>query len=161
MIIAIGADHGGFKLKEKIKKYLVKRGYTVRDYGTCSEESCDYPEIGYRVAEAVIKRKAAKGILICKTGIGQAIVANKVLGIRAAVCHNLTAARYSREHNDVNVLVLAGLFVDEDTAKKITALWLKTRFQGGRHRRRVEQIKKIEKSLRQTADNDSQRKTAI
>ncbi len=147
MIIAIGADHGGFRLKEKIKKYLKSRGYIVKDCGTHSLESCDYPQIGLEVAQAVAAKKADKGLLICKTGIGQSIVANKVPGIRAAVCFNLTSARYSRQHNDANVLVLGSLFVKENLAKRILGVWLREKFEGGRHKRRVNQIKNIEKKF--------------
>ncbi len=147
MIIAIGADHGGFRLKEKIKKYLKSRDYIVKDYGTHSLESCDYPQIGFKVAQAVATKKVDKGLLICKTGIGQSIVANKVPGIRAAVCFNLTSARYSRQHNDANVLVLGSLFVKENLAKRILGVWLKEKFEGGRHKRRINQIKEIEKRI--------------
>lgn len=147
MIVAIGADHGGFKLKEKIKKYLKSKGYIVKDCGTHSLKSCDYPQIGLEVAQAVATKKADKGLLICKTGIGQSIVANKVPGIRAAVCFNLTSARYSRQHNDANVLVLGSLFVNENLANRILGVWLREKFEGGRHKRRVNQIKKIEKRI--------------
>ncbi len=147
MIIAVGADHGGFRLKEKIKKYLKSRDYIVKDCGTHSLESCDYPKIGLKVAQVVATKKADKGLLICKTGIGQSIVANKVPGIRAAVCFNLTSARYSRQHNDANVLVLGSLFVNENLAKRILGIWLKTKFEGGRHKRRINQIKEIGKRI--------------
>ena len=122
MIIAIGADHGGFKLKEKIKEYLAKNGHIVKDYGTHSLKSCDYPQIGFKVAQAVAAKKAERGLLICKTGIGQSIVANKVPGIRAAVCLNVKCARYSRKHNDANVLVLGSLFVKENLARRISSV---------------------------------------
>jgi len=147
MIIAIGADHGGFALKEKMKLYLEHIGCTVKDCGTYSLESCDYPQIGFEVAQAVAGKKAHKGLLICKTGVGQSIVANKVPGIRAAVCLSAACAAYSRRHNDANVLVFGSLFVKEALAKRILSTWLKTKFEGGRHRRRVEQIKKIENKI--------------
>lgn len=147
MIIAMGADHGGFRLKEKIKKYLEKAGYIVKDYGTYSLESCDYPQIGFKVAQAVAGKKADRGLLLCKTGIGQSIVANKIPGIRAAVCFNLACARYSRQHNDANVLILGSLFIKENLAKRILSIWLKTKFEGGRHKRRINQIRAIERKV--------------
>ncbi|MFH1856190.1 MAG: ribose 5-phosphate isomerase B [Candidatus Omnitrophota bacterium] len=147
MIIAIGADHGGFELKEKVKEYLNKKGHKVKDYGTHSTESCDYPKIGFEVAKAVSDKKVSRGILVCKTGIGEAIVANKVPGARAAVCPNITCARFSRQHNDVNVLVFGSLFVKEAEAKKILDVWLETKFEGGRHKRRVNQIREIERKI--------------
>jgi ribose 5-phosphate isomerase B len=150
MIIAIGADHAGFRLKEKIKKYLKDAGYLVKDYGTNSLESCDYPQIGLKVALAVAHKRARRGLLICKTGVGQSIVANKVPGVRAAVCLNLSSARYSRKHNDANVLVFGSLFLRESMAKRILGVWLKTKFEGGRHKRRVSQIREIEKKFLKT-----------
>lgn len=143
--IVIGSDHGGFKLKEKLKAFLAKKGYTVKDAGCFNQESCDYPEFAYAVAESIAQGKFTKGILICKSGIGNSIVANKVKGVRAALCYNLKAAKLSRQHNDANLLVLGALFVKEALAKRIASLWLKTEFEGGRHLRRLRQIKKIEK----------------
>src|SRR3989339_2034460 len=142
--IAIGSDHGGFSLKEKLKAYLEKKGYAVKDAGCFSEESCDYPAYAYAVAKEVSSGRCSKGILICKSGIGNSIVANKVKGERAALCYNLKEARLSRQHNDANVLVLGDLFVNEAMAKRIVSLWLKTEFEGGRHLRRVKQIGHIE-----------------
>jgi len=147
MKIAIGADHGGFKLKEKLKKYLKTKGHSVRDFGTYSLASCDYPKIGFEVALAIAKKKAKMGILVCKTGIGQAIVANKIPGVRAGVCSDVRCARYSRKHNDTNVLVLGSLFIKEALAKKILSVWLATKFEAGRHKRRLNQIKEIEKKF--------------
>lgn len=145
MKIAIGSDHGGFQLKEKIAGFLRKKGYKVLDFGTDSLESCDYPLIACEVAKSVAKKKADKGILVCKTGIGNSIVANKVKGIRAALCYNIKAAELSRRHNNSNVLVLGALFTDIAKAKDIMGVWLKTKFEGGRHTRRVKQIERIEK----------------
>lgn len=144
MRIAIGSDHGGFKLKQDLVKYFKQKKYCVIDVGCFSDESCDYPKYSYAAAELVGTKKADRGIVICKSGIGNSIVANKLKGVRAALCINIAQARSSREHNDANVLVLGALFVKENTAKRMASLWLKTKFLGGRHARRVEQIKKIE-----------------
>lgn len=144
MKIVMGADHGGFKLKKTLVKFLKEKGCVVKDAGVFSEESCDYPPVGYEVAQLVGKKVFSRGILICKTGIGMSIIANKVKGVRAALCDRVEIARSSREHNDANVLVLAANIVSPRRAKKIIEVWLTTRARGGRHRRRVEQIKKIE-----------------
>ena len=145
--IIIGSDHGGFWLKEKLKAFLERRGYKVKDAGCFSRESCDYPQFAYEVARQVSSGRFKKGILVCKSGIGNSIVANKVAGIRAALCYNLRAAKLSRLHNDANLLVLGALFVKEPLAKRIASLWLKTGFAGGRHLRRVKQIRKIEEDI--------------
>ena len=145
--IVVGADHGGFALKEVLKKYLEKKGYPVQDVGTYSEERCDYPVTAFAAAEAVARRKAERGIIICKSGIGDSIVANKVPGVRAALAYNLKAAQLSRQHNDSNVLVLGSLFVSERLAKRMVMAWLKTEFEGGRHAKRLKQITAIEKRL--------------
>lgn len=144
-IIPIASDHGGFVLKEKMKKFLAQKGFEVKDYGTYSQESCDYPKFAYSLAKDVSQGKYDKGILICKSGIGNSIVANKLPRIRAALCYNAKAAQLSREHNNSNILVLGSLFVNEALAKKIAGVWLKTEFTGGRHQRRLNQIRKIEK----------------
>lgn len=145
MKIVIGADHGGFKLKESLVRFLISEGHEVKDMGTCSEESCDYPLMGYEVGKAVGAKKFLRGILICKTGIGMSIVANKVKGVRAALCDRVDIARSSREHNDANVLVFAASIVSAEKAKKILKVWLSTKHIGGRHGRRVKQIREIEK----------------
>ncbi|MFH1406753.1 MAG: ribose 5-phosphate isomerase B [Candidatus Omnitrophota bacterium] len=145
MQIAIGSDHRGYKLKQKLIPYLKKLRHSVRDYGTRSEESCDYPNYSYAVAKAVASGACKKGIIICYTGIGSAIAANKVPGIRAGVSNNVLAAKMSRLHNDTNVLVLGAGFVAPKKAKDIIKVWLKTKFEGGRHLRRVRQIRQIEK----------------
>ena len=144
MHIAIGSDHGGFKLKQAIIASLKKRKLSVKDFGSDSEESCDYPQYAYQVAKYVAAKSARRGILVCKSGIGTSIVANKVAGIRAALCHNIKTAKLSRQHNDANVLVLGSLFVDSAKAKKMINEWLATKFEGGRHLRRVKQIERIE-----------------
>lgn len=144
MKIVIGSDHGGFKLKETLAKFLRSKGHTVKDIGAFSEESCDYPAIGYNLARKVASRAYPRGILICKTGIGMSMVANKVRGARAALCDREDIARSSREHNDSNILVFAANIVTPGKAKKILEAWLKAGRPGGRHARRVSQIKKIE-----------------
>mgnify|MGYP001558774394 CR=1 FL=1 len=143
--IIIGSDHRGVVLKDKLKKYLESRDYQITDIGAFSKQSCDYPDTAYTVAKAVSGKKFTKGILICYSGIGNCIVANKIPGVRAAVCYNVKLARFSREHNDTNVLVLAAGFVSQVQAKKILDTWLKTKFSAGRHLRRLNKIKKIEK----------------
>jgi RpiB/LacA/LacB family sugar-phosphate isomerase len=146
--IVIASDHAGFGLKEKLKPYLEKKGFKIKDLGTGSKDSCDYPEFAYSLARAISQGKYKRGILICKSGIGNSIVANRLPAVRAALCYNVKAARLSREHNDSNVLVLGSLFVNLNLAKKITGVWLNTEFKGGRHQRRLNQIKRIEKEIR-------------
>lgn len=145
--IVIASDHAGFALKEKLKPFLQKKGFALKDIGTYSKERCDYPELAYALAKEIALKKFSRGILICKSGIGNSIVANKLPGVRAALCYNATAARLSREHNDSNVLVLGSAFVTGAQAKRIASVWLNTVFAGGRHARRVNQIKKIEKRI--------------
>ncbi len=143
--LAIGADHGGYKLKEELKKMLGRMKYKIQDVGTDSEESCDYPEYGYKVAKSVAGKKAERGIVICRSGIGMTIIANKVRGVRAGNCSSIKEAVSSREHNDTNVLSLAADKISTGEAKKIVKAWLNTKALKGRHSRRVDQIKKIEK----------------
>ncbi len=143
--IAIGSDHGGFQLKEILKKYLLSKGYAVEDFGTYTDKSCDYPLVGYKAAKSVSRGRFKKAILICKTGIGMAVVANKLRNVRSGVCNTLHQAKTSRLHNDTNVLSLAAKYVTAGNAKRITGVWLNTGALGGRHRRRVNQIKKLEK----------------
>jgi ribose 5-phosphate isomerase B len=148
--ILIASDHAGYALKEKLKPYLDKKLlFKVRDLGTYSDERCDYPVFAYELAKAISKREYSLGILICKTGIGNSIVANRLPGVRAALCYNVKAARLSREHNDSNVLILGSSFVNEALAKRILSVWLNTRFKGGRYQRRINQIRQIEKELKQ------------
>ena len=147
--IAIAADHAGFALKEKLKAYLRKKGLKVEDLGTASTRRCDYPEFAYTLARQVSTGKYNRGVLICKTGIGNSIVANRFPGVRAALCYNVKAARLSREHNDSNVLVLGSAFVNAGQARRILWVWLNTAFSSGRHKRRLNQIKKIERKLGQ------------
>lgn len=144
MIIAIGSDHGGFELKDHLIKFLRGRNYEVNDLGTHSRDSCDYPLMGFEVGKAVSDGKAARGILICKSGIGMAIIANKVPGVRAAACYNKELARSAREHNDTNVLVFGASFVDPKLAEEMADIWLTTEALKERHLRRVDQIKELE-----------------
>ncbi|MDP8299647.1 MAG: ribose 5-phosphate isomerase B [Candidatus Tantalella remota] len=145
--IAIGADHGGFKLKEAIKKILEAKKYKVYDMGTFSDESCDYPEYGFEVAKKVSTGGASQGIVICKTGIGMSVVANKLPGVRAGLCASLADAVSARKHNDTNILVLAAAKVSGKKAQDITRAWLRTEALKGRHGRRVKQIKDLEKKV--------------
>jgi len=145
--ILIASDHAGFALKEKLGKYLAKKGYRVKDLGTHSEESCDYPVYAAALASKISEKKFKQGVLICKTGIGNSIVANRFKGVRASLCYNVEAAQLTRQHNDSNVLVLGSGFTSEKEAKKILDVWLKTEFEGGRHKRRVELIKNIEREI--------------
>ena len=145
MKIALGADHKGFELKEKIKKYLMDLGHQVTDFGTHSTESVDYPDFGFKVAESVAKGDSDFGITICWTGNGMNIVANKVKGIRSALCLNEEMAKLARSHNNANVLALSSKFVSEEEAKKIVDVWLSTEFEGERHVTRLDKIKAYEK----------------
>jgi len=145
MKIALGADHAGFELKEKIKQKLTAQGITVDDRGTNSTASCDYPDFARAVAEEVAAKGADLGILVCSTGIGMSIAANKIPGIRAAKVDTEFEAERSREHNDANVLTLGANIINEDVASKIVDKWLATPFAGGRHERRVEKITAIER----------------
>jgi len=147
MKIAIGSDHGGFKLKQDIVKYLKARGHNIIDAGCFSEEPCDYTEYAFKVAELVSKKHVNRGIAICKSGIGNSMVANKLKGVRAALCYNLAQAKSSREHNDANLLVLGALYTKGALAKRMVSAWIDTKALGGRHQRRVRQIKQIEKKL--------------
>ena len=147
MRLAIGSDHGGFELKEHLKEYLEKKGIEYKDFGTYSKDSCDYPDFGMRVGLAVGYSKYDKGILICTTGIGMSLTANKYKHVRAALCHNVDSARYSRLHNDANVIVFGAKYVKKRKAKKMLDVFLKTEFEGGRHERRVNKIGTLEKLL--------------
>ena len=139
--IVLGSDHGGFELKESIKQHLEKEGYTVEDKGCFSHDSCDYPDIGYLVAQSVGNGSYEKGILICTSGIGMSMVANKVKNVRAALCYNEEAAKLSRAHNDANLLVLGSRFVSKKDSEAVIRAFFETSFEGGRHCRRVEKIK--------------------
>ncbi|WP_319370763.1 ribose 5-phosphate isomerase B [uncultured Ilyobacter sp.] len=140
MIIALGADHGGFQLKEKIKEHLIEKGQEILDLGSYSEESVDYPEFGRAVGEAVLDNKANCGIIICGTGIGISISANRIKGVRAALCTDSTMARLTRQHNDANVLALGARITGDVLALDIVDTFLSTEFEGGRHSVRVGKI---------------------
>lgn len=142
--LALAADHRGFGLKKKIIELLRQKGIRVLDFGTDSEKSCDYPDYILKAAEAVKGGKADQAIAVCHSGIGSAIVANKVKGIRAALVHNVKEAELARAHNDANMLVLGAGFVKPSAAKKIVQIWLTTNFEGGRHARRVNKIIRYE-----------------
>ena len=140
-MIAIGSDHGGFDLKEAVKKHLIERGFDVKDCGTYNKESCDYPIFGKAVANEVASGNAEKGIVVCTTGIGISITANKVKGIRCALCSEPLSAKMTRLHNDANVLALGGKMVGENLAFEITDTFLDTPFSGEeKHSRRIAQI---------------------
>lgn len=145
MKIALGSDHGGFVLKEQIKAYLINKGYEIEDFGTYNSESVDYPTFAMKAALAVSKGECENGIVICSTGIGISIAANKVKGVRAALCGDLLSARLTREHNDANILALGAFIVAEKLAYAIVDTWLGTEFSHGeRHQRRIDGITEIE-----------------
>jgi len=143
MKIMIGGDHGGYELKRLVVDYLVKQGYQVEDIGTHGQEPVDYPKYAVQVAEAVATSKVERGILICGSGIGMCMTANRIPGARAALVAEPYAARMSRRHNDSNVLCLGGRFVGDQLALEIVAAWLREEFEGGRHQRRLELIEQL------------------
>jgi len=140
MKIAVGCDHGGFALKQAVIKFLEENNYTYKDFGTYDTQSCDYPDIAIPVAEAVADGTYDRGILICGTGIGIGIAANKVPGIRAALCHDTFSAHASREHNNANILTMGQRVIGQGLALDIVKIWLTTEFEGGRHQRRIDKI---------------------
>jgi ribose 5-phosphate isomerase B len=144
MKVAIGSDHAGFELKNKIKEFLADSGHDVLDQGTFTPESYDYPDAAKKVARAIQRGEAERGVLVCGTGIGMSIAANKFKGIRAAVCHNVETAVLSREHNDANILALSGRGADHTQGLEIVEAWMKTEFLGGRHARRVDKMMQFE-----------------
>lgn len=144
MKIGLACDHGGFELKEEIKAFLKSINQDPIDFGTSSEVPVDYPDYALLVAEKVSKGELERGILICGTGIGMTIVANKFRGVRAALANDLYSSRFSREHTDANVLVLGGRIIGKALAKEIVRVWLTTPFEGGRHQRRLEKIEALE-----------------
>ncbi|KYO65404.1 ribose 5-phosphate isomerase B [Thermovenabulum gondwanense] len=144
MKIAVASDHGGYELKEKVVEFLKEKGYDFQDFGTFSKESVDYPDMALIVAEKVAKGEFERGILICGTGIGISIAANKVKGIRAALCNDVYSARMSRLHNDANILAMGGRVIGPGLALLIVEEWLKTPFEGGRHKVRVDKITNYE-----------------
>ena len=140
MKIAVASDHGGFALKEKVKEHLIERGFDVEDLGTYSEESVDYPVYGKACGEAVASGKADLGVVVCGTGIGISIAANKVKGIRCGLCTSVEMAHLTKQHNNANILALGGRTTEPELAFKIVDEWLDTEFEGGRHQRRVDML---------------------
>jgi ribose 5-phosphate isomerase B len=146
-MIAIGSDHGGFELKEAIKNLLVERKIAVEDLGTDNGDSVDYPDFGEKVARKVSSGAAEKGVLVCGTGIGMSIVANKFPGVRAALATDAFMAQMAKQHNNANILVLGGRVIDENEAREMVATWLDSQFEGGRHQGRLDKIAELEKEL--------------
>lgn len=147
-MIAIGSDHGGLELKEAIVKALASRGLDVDDYGTDNGESVDYPDFAEKVAGAVSRGEIKQGILVCGTGIGMSIVANKFPGVRAALVTDEFMAQMAKEHNDANILVLGGRVLEEEKAVKMVNTWLDSSYEGGRHQRRLDKIAQVESAVR-------------
>ena len=146
MKIAVGSDHRGFEAKKRILLLLSQLGHEAQDLGTQGPESVDYPDFAIQVAQAVGDKRVDRGILICGTGIGMCIAANKVHGVRAAPCHDSITAEMSRRHNDANILCLSGDLLGEELIDRMVRIWLQTEFEGGRHARRVEKIEHFEKN---------------
>jgi len=144
MKIALAADHAGFALKEKVREYLQSKGLAVEDCGPPSADPVDYPDFAEKVARRVAARQADYGVLVCGTGLGMMLAANKVRGIRALPCADTLSAHFARAHNNGNVLTLGGRLLDESSMQKIVDTWLSTPFQGGRHERRVEKVTALE-----------------
>lgn len=143
-MIAIGSDHGGFELKEHIKKHLEKRSLEYKDFGCYDENSVDYPDIAEKVCNAINSGDADKGILVCGTGIGISIAANKIDGIRAAHCHDVYSAEMTKRHNNANVICMGGRVIGRELAFKIIDAWLDAEFEGGRHQKRIDKIHALE-----------------
>jgi len=146
MKVAVGSDHAGFQAKQKALEVLAQLGCQVHDVGTHSETSCDYPDFALEVARRVARGEADLGILCCGTGIGMSIAANKVAGVRAAVCHNEFTCDMARRHNNANVLCLGGRVVDDRTVEQLVRLFVRTPFEGGRHRRRLKKIDALDQA---------------
>ncbi len=144
MKIGIGSDHRGYKLKEALKKYLLPKNHEVVDFGSIDDNPIDYPDIAFSLAESLKKEKIEKGILICGSGLGMTIAANKVRGVRAALCFSTRLAKRARQHNDANILVLAGDFIRPKQAKLVINVFLSTPFEGDRHQRRLDKISRYE-----------------
>ncbi len=146
-MIVLGSDHGGFELKEAVKALLIERSITVEDLGTDNGNSVDYPDFGERVARKVSRGEAEKGVLVCGTGIGMSIVANKFPGVRAALVADTYTAKMAKQHNNANILVLGGRVIDENEAREMVETWLDSDFEGGRHQARLDKITALEKEL--------------
>lgn len=154
MKITLASDHAGFDYKSQILRYLSENHVDTIDLGTDGDRSVDYPDYAVKVAKRVSEGLNDRGILICGTGIGMSIVANKFPRVRAALCHNLETAEASRRHNDANILILGARILDLDVALSIVAIWLKTPFEGGRHQKRLDKLQEIEHSLKNQANHD-------
>lgn len=148
MKVAIGSDHRGYQAKEKVKAMLISKGYEIIDMGTDSPSSFDYPDAAYPTCRAVVTGQADRGILLCGTGIGMCITANKVRGVRAALCHDELTAEMSRRHNNANVVCLPADLIGEELIRRIVEVWLKSPFEGGRHERRIKKIHECEQKER-------------
>lgn len=144
-MIAIGCDHGGFELKNRIEKHLKESGIEFKDFGTFDENSCDYPDIAKKVCESIVKGESDKGILVCGTGIGMSMAANKIKGIRAAHLTDVYSAKMTKMHNNANVICLGGRVTGEELAYMIVDTWLETEFAGGRHQTRIDKISALER----------------
>lgn len=144
MRIAFGSDHAGYELKEELKAFLSRSQIDYKDFGTYNQESCDYPDYVEKVCEAVLSKEFDRGVLICGSGIGMTIAANKIKGIYAALCDNTYTAEMSRKHNNTNVLVLPGRLIGKTLGVEILKIWLSSEYEGGRHEKRLEKIRKIE-----------------
>ena len=149
MRIALACDHGGFRLKESVKEFLMSQGLEVLDFGTFSEDSVDYPDFAIKAIKALLRGEVDRAILMCGTGIGMSIVANRFPGIRAALCHDVYTARMSRLHNDANVLVMGGRVLSPEVAQEMVKVWLTEPFEGGRHERRLRKIEDIERMIKE------------
>ncbi|MDO9211534.1 MAG: ribose 5-phosphate isomerase B [Deltaproteobacteria bacterium] len=149
MKIVLGSDHAGFKLKADLRDYLVEQNIAIFDMGVAEEIPADYPEIARAVAEKISQKEFERGILICGSGIGMSIVANRFPGVRAALCHDLYTARMSREHNDANLLVLGGRLIGKGLAREMIKVWLESVFQGGNHQRRLDQIESLDNEMKE------------
>ncbi|MCX7830171.1 MAG: ribose 5-phosphate isomerase B [Acidobacteria bacterium] len=147
MKIALASDHAGLELKNFVKDYLQKSKIVVKDFGTNSEDSVDYPDFAKEVCKAVLSKEFERGILICGSGVGMSISANRFKGIRAVLCQDLYTAEFSRLHNDANILCLPGRLIGKGLAEKIIDIWLKTEFEGGRHQKRIDKIEEIAKEF--------------
>ncbi len=147
MKIALGCDHAAYQLKEQLKEHLQQQGFELEDFGTFDESSVDYPDYAFFVGKAVVEGKCERGILLCGTGIGIGIAANKIPGIRAALCHDLFSAEASRQHNNANILTMGARVIKPELAMEIADIWLKTEFEGGRHQRRLDKITNIEDTM--------------
>lgn len=145
MKLCLASDHGGFELKNLIVNYLSKKGLDILDLGTDSIDSVDYPDFALKAVDAILNKKADRGIIMCGTGIGISITANRFPGIRAALCWDPFTAKLSRQHNDANILVMGGRIIGPELAKEIVEIWLSTEFDGGRHERRIKKIDEIAK----------------